>query len=253
MSHLRVSGLRPSTLSMEDFVAAMLAFSVIALFMANGWFDNICMALRRGERYELDEFVGAGLILLITTMLMLARREWQLRDRLRLSAVREHAAHEAARHDYLTGIANRLALTERVQQLRGRDVTFFLIDLDGFKNINDRFGHGAGDQVLKEVSRRLSAVTAPRNGALAARLGGDEFACLLPKLPGDNPDSMIRDLTKSLEAPIALCEQHVCVGASVGVYASHGGMLEADQMLKMADLDMYRSKESAHLRAESRA
>lgn len=249
----RVEELRPRTLSLEDLLAALLAVATIALFIANGWFDHLCMTLQRGEQYELDEFVGAGSILLLTALIMLARREWQLRHRLQSSAAREHQANEAARHDFLTGIANRLALLERVEELRSRDVTFLLIDLDGFKRINDHFGHDAGDIVLKEVSRRLSTLTEARQGAMAARLGGDEFGCLLPSLPGDNSDTMIRDLIQSLEAPIAVRDQDVRVGASVGAYHSHGGVLEADQMLKIADMAMYRSKEGAHLRAERRS
>jgi GGDEF domain-containing protein len=180
MAKTHPSTLAQSRLSLEDGVALAAAALISALCVQRGWFDSLCMTLRRDERYELDEYVGASFVFLAVLVVMFLRREWQLRSRLAWLSVRERTANEAARRDYLTGLANRLALMERMEEVSGQSVVFLLIDLDGFKAINDQHGHAAGDYVLQTVSQRLLNISKENADQFVARLGGDEFGCLFP-------------------------------------------------------------------------
>jgi diguanylate cyclase (GGDEF)-like protein len=231
-------------LSIEDGAALTVASLVSAVCVRSEWFDDICMALRRDEKYELDEFVGTAFVFLAVAVIMFVRREWQLRARLKVLGAREQGAHEAARRDHLTGLANRLALTERLNDVDDRDVLFLLIDLDGFKAINDLHGHAAGDTVLKVVSRRLKALSQEMAGSFVARLGGDEFGCLVHCSSPEDGLLVQQRIVRVLEEPVQLASVEVSVGASIGSVASTDGRLNPDELLQFADTAMYRDKVS---------
>ncbi|SNY46794.1 PAS domain S-box-containing protein/diguanylate cyclase (GGDEF) domain-containing protein [Paractinoplanes atraurantiacus] len=153
------------------------------------------------------------------------------RDVTEARRLHDELSHRAT-HDALTGLANRSLLELRLEELPADEtISIVLIDLDGFKPINDNYGHHAGDQVLVAVADRLSVF-----GGLAARLGGDEFALLIY---GDFSDK------SSIEAAIAepiwiTATQRVQVGASVGI--ATGGPGEGGRLLREADAAMYREK-----------
>jgi diguanylate cyclase len=128
------------------------------------------------------------------TVLVLSRQVAAFTDNERLLAELDHRMaevrdlhdelHHRATHDALTGLANRSLLEQRLaEQPAGGQVSVLLVDLDGFKPVNDSYGHHAGDQVLVAVAERLAAWTP--EGGLAARLGGDEFAVLVPRADHD--------------------------------------------------------------------
>jgi diguanylate cyclase (GGDEF)-like protein len=122
-------------------------------------------------------------------------------------------------------------------------------DLDGFKSINDRFGHNAGDAVLIEVARRLSR--AVRDGDTVARLGGDEFVILADGLGRADAQDLAVRLRNEIIQPIRAEGRAVRVGASFGIGWAHCGMT-ADEVLKSADERMYvekRSRPKQHRRA----
>jgi diguanylate cyclase (GGDEF)-like protein len=117
-----------------------------------------------------------------------------------------------------------------------------LLDLDGFKAVNDTWGHHAGDLVLVEIAARLSGTL--RESDTAARLGGDEFVLLLPATPLIGAIEAARSLVDFIVAPIPVEGQLVTVGASIGiaVFPNHGRNAEA--LLSAADSAMYRAKDS---------
>ncbi len=122
-------------------------------------------------------------------------------------------------------------------------------DLDGFKSINDRFGHNAGDAVLIEVARRLSGGV--RDGDTVARLGGDEFVILANGLGRADAEDLAVRLRNEIIQPIRAEGRAVRVGASFGIGWAHCGMT-ADEVLKSADERMYvekRSRPKQHRRA----
>ena len=154
-----------------------------------------------------------------------------------------------AGHDPLTGAANRSALAAALARAvdraarAGHRVALVMIDLDGFKQVNDALGHGAGDSVLRAVVRRLREVV--RAGDLVARLGGDEFALLFAEVerPEELPGRLVA-LEHRLAEPIRVGEVALTLGASCGLalWPDHGQGLEP--LLEWADADMYRAKRS---------
>ncbi len=159
------------------------------------------------------------------------------------------ALRHAANHDALTGLANRSRFFAEMERSLGDDGTgplvgVLYIDLDEFKPVNDRLGHGAGDRVLVEVARRLREVT--RDGDLVARLGGDEFAVLCPGLPDL---AVVRAVAERLSAAvrqsITVGDEPVQVGATVGIAVAPPGTCTIDELVDAADGALYAAKRDA--------
>jgi diguanylate cyclase (GGDEF)-like protein len=163
-----------------------------------------------------------------------------LRDR----ATTEHRA----RHDELTGLPNRTLLYDRLERAlaharRGKTaVTVMFVDLDRFKEVNDTFGHAAGDELLCQTAFRLKACL--REEDTVARLGGDEFALLLPHVNGfEGTVTVAERVMQAFRAPFSLAEQRMVVSPSMGVaiYPEDGN--DTHQLLANADTAMYRAKD----------
>jgi len=159
----------------------------------------------------------------------------------------ERLQHMATR-DALTGLPNRLLLQERLTQAiaqakrAGRRVGVLFIDLDRFKNVNDTLGHRIGDELLKEVSHALSG--ALREVDLVARLGGDEFMVVIENF--DEPTVLGRIAQKLLDAvarPFRIEEHDIYVTSSIGISVYPDDSDDPEELLKHADVAMYRSKE----------
>lgn len=155
-----------------------------------------------------------------------------------------------ATHDPLTGVANRRHFLERLDQSAARQVrssgtaAVAYFDLDAFKAINDRSGHGAGDAVLVEIGRRLTA--AARATDVVARIGGDEFAVLLEPVDGlTAADLAARRIATAVERPFALGDLTIPVGISVGT-----ALVSADSEVTLTDADrrLYNDKAESHAR-----
>ena len=169
-----------------------------------------------------------------------------LREDIRRREAVEQELQWLAYHDQLTGLANRGLFYDRVgQALRshlrtGRVFAVFFLDLDGFKQVNDGYGHGAGDHVLREVAERLR--TCLRESDTTARFGGDEFAAILESLsePGDVHATAERVIA-AIEQPIDIGGREVVVSASIGIALNRPGDT-ADDMMRAADMAMYTAK-----------
>ncbi|MEM9270384.1 MAG: diguanylate cyclase, partial [Pseudomonadota bacterium] len=154
-----------------------------------------------------------------------------------------------ASHDNLTGLMNRAAFEEKMRErLAGQrkedtDLALFLIDLDGFKPINDTFGHGAGDLVLSTVAKRLQEHI--RDSAIVGRLGGDEFVVLDVHIADDTDAQAVGGrLLSTVQQPIAFQDTSLQVGASVGVALQSRGLNTPTQLSQAADMAMYLAKET---------
>jgi diguanylate cyclase (GGDEF)-like protein len=155
----------------------------------------------------------------------------------------EQLLSRMAQQDALTGLLNRDVLQARLalNVADGRSGALLMIDLDGFKYVNDTLGHSAGDKVLREVARRL-AVQAAETG-IAARLGGDEFALLLPDIADPAAALAVANaLLAAISQPLALEANPINIGASIGVvlHPLHGG--DAENLFANADLALYEAK-----------
>jgi diguanylate cyclase (GGDEF)-like protein len=150
-----------------------------------------------------------------------------------------------AQYDSLTTLLNRASLYDRIDALIRKAgssaMAVLYLDLDRFKEVNDRFGHGAGDRVLQDVSRRI--LDNVRRTDIAARIGGDEFVVILPGVSDRREASRVADLLVSaIEEPILFNGRDLRVGGSIGISVYPDDGANTDALLKIADEDMYRAK-----------
>jgi diguanylate cyclase (GGDEF)-like protein/PAS domain S-box-containing protein len=147
-----------------------------------------------------------------------------------------------AQHDALTGLPNRTLLLDKLRQAIASDapIGLLLLDLDGFKEVNDTLGHHAGDALLQQVGARLRHTL--READCIARLGGDEFAAIVPAREPDAAAIVARNLLRLFQMPYEIEGQPIVIGASIGIAQSpeHGN--EADTLLRRADVAMYVAK-----------
>lgn len=161
---------------------------------------------------------------------------------------RQQHLEKIANHDFLTGLPNRLYLFVRLGQaisLARRNGGFLAVcylDLDGFKAINDAFGHAAGDQLLQEIAIRIQSIV--RGDDTVARMGGDEFAILLGDLKQvEDCSTLLERLLAAIGAPVALGPgSTVSVTASIGVTCFPRDEVDPDTLLHHADIAMYAAK-----------
>jgi diguanylate cyclase (GGDEF)-like protein/PAS domain S-box-containing protein len=164
---------------------------------------------------------------------------------------KHHAAErlkQIAHHDTLTGLLNRLYFRDKLSEVLNSDkyykkVALLVIDLDGFKAVNDGLGHDAGDCVLREAANRLQS--AVRDTDIVARLGGDEFTVTLSRLASDACPELVADkIIESLQKPIPVADVEVEISASIGIAVAPDGDIEIDDFIKQADIALYAAKES---------
>ncbi|HEU5107607.1 MAG TPA: GGDEF domain-containing protein [Micromonosporaceae bacterium] len=201
------------------------------------------MAVTRGELGLAERLpLLAGTV--VTIGFSLARFTGAVREQARVQQLLAHLAD----HDTLTGLANRRVLGERLDRdfRPAEDTAVFYVDLDGFKEVNDTYGHAAGDTVLVEVARRLRAAVRPDD--VVARLGGDEFAVLCLRLSADARRQLADRLVLVASVPIVVDGRPVRVGASVGV-ATAAGCRDGEDLISRADRAMFTAKQGGRGRA----
>ena len=235
------SGLRKSIAWLVIAVLIALAIGLLSAWYIGGRIAHSITALAGPARR-----LGAGRIGIGDLPQVYFKEASELADALvEASVVLDNARHDA-HHDPLTRLANRvllnlvidrqLALCRRQQ----RELSVMFIDLDGFKVINDTYGHALGDQVLKDVASRI--VASIRAADTAARLGGDEFAVCMLDTGIVGAEHAAQKLIDVLSRPFALSGSEASISASVGVAAFPASANDVDTLLKRADAAMYRAK-----------
>lgn len=158
----------------------------------------------------------------------------------------EQALNHQARHDHLTGLANRALMDDRLRRALARldrhagVVAVYYIDLDDFKEVNDRLGHAAGDQVIVEAARRLESLA--RRQDTVARMGGDEFIMVCEMDDPDGVRHLAGRVVDVLAVPLDLAGDGVRVSASVGAAMTRAPDTEPEALIREADQAMYRAK-----------
>ena len=158
-----------------------------------------------------------------------------------------------ANHDLLTSLPNRELFTEvaahqlAVCRREGSGLAILYLDLDGFKSINDRYGHAAGDELLCAVAARLR--NAIRGADLAARWGGDEFAVLLVNIRMDAAAKVSGNLVDLLSRPYSIGPRTLQISVSIGVSGYPGSGTSITELLASADAAMYKAKAAGRRRA----
>ncbi len=204
------------------------------------WRGELCNKAKNGELYWVDTVItpqlgpkGKPVVYMAIRVDITARKK------------AEAQIYHAARHDALTGLLNRAALledlSERLQEA-GKKLIVYLLDLDGFKCVNDTLGHAAGDALLKQLSGRLKSITS--EGDLVACLGGDEFA--IAQVSSRDEREQARELSTALlenvAKPFPVEGQEVSVGVSIGISLAPTHGQRASELLHKADLALYRVK-----------
>jgi diguanylate cyclase (GGDEF)-like protein/PAS domain S-box-containing protein len=169
-------------------------------------------------------------------------------------ALEERLSHQAL-HDPLTGLPNRALLMDRLEHAVARahrrktPLTVLFLDLDDFKAVNDALGHECGDRLLEEVGRRLDS--GARSSDTVARLGGDEFVVLLEDIGDEREATLAADrIRKDLEVPFKVGRRELSVTASIGVAVGPSSGGDPRELLRNADLAMYRAKGNGKNRHE---
>ena len=198
--------------------------------------------LQRKDRVQLPVDIALGSFLRKGQPLVVAF----VRDVTDMRRMEERMQYQAT-HDTLTGLGNRWAFQQHLQecmqqaQVTGEPSALLLLDLDNFKAINDGYGHPAGDHVLQEVAKRLKAVL--RSQGWLARLGGDEFAVLLPHADADVAAQWAEQILHAMQAPCAWGQVQLEFGTSIGVGLSPLDARDPASLMRCADMAMYRAKE----------
>ncbi len=160
---------------------------------------------------------------------------------------RQEAAQHQALHDQLTGLANRALLEDRLSQAltryrrSGEQVALLMLDLDRFKQVNDTLGHNAGDRLVTEVGERLRSLI--RETDTVARIGGDEFAIVQVSPKGEaDVRRLCERIIATIREPFIIGEREARVGVSIGAVFASKEVAEASELLRKADITMYRAK-----------
>jgi diguanylate cyclase (GGDEF)-like protein len=162
-----------------------------------------------------------------------------------LEALKDQLAHEAA-HDALTGLANPRRFHERLDRVCGRGqpgelIAVLFLDLDGLKEVNDRYGHDVGNKLLEAVATRLRNTA--RFGDLVARMGGDEFTIMLTRLDSVSPATDVAErICRIMTEPFLIGDHTIQISTSIGVAVALAAHADPSDLVRRADVAMYRAK-----------
>jgi diguanylate cyclase (GGDEF)-like protein len=234
----------------ERYVGAREVFFEYPIAVIVGLSASEALAAADGNvRSYRWQAIGAS-ALLIAIFAALGRMSWQLqrareREYKAKAAYADQVAHLAF-HDSLTGLPNRASFSSLLEQETGRatrherELAVMFLDLDRFKHINDTLGHEAGDELLREVSRRLRSCL--RGSDSVARLGGDEFVVLLPELEERYAATVAQKILAEVARPFLILGHELRITASIGVSVYPQDGQDEQTLTKNADIAMYQAK-----------
>jgi diguanylate cyclase (GGDEF)-like protein len=234
----------------RDTRDALVLFVIgIILFLLADRYDLPPHLLQFGLDYadwEMDDLIFVLFMLSVALMIYGFRRYQDLSREIKARTVAELEARNLARHDPLTGLPNRRFFSEKLEEcLRdagaAHQVAVLMLDLDGFKTVNDTYGHAAGDKALSEFSRRVSKVLRP--GTFLARIAGDEFAIIKPRIRSlDDPTNLARRIAAVVAEPFVVDGVTAEFGVGIGIAVAPNDGTVPEELLRRADRALYRAK-----------
>jgi diguanylate cyclase (GGDEF)-like protein len=228
-----------TTVTVWQRVDAMVHLGWIRLTLSTVHYDSIMSGLIQNIMITIAAMLAIIILVIV----------WQYIKSYRQLSFYEANLMDAAHTDSLTGLANRLMLNYYLNRSVTRAMTsknsfsVAFLDLDGFKSVNDTYGHRAGDELLIQVANRLRKTL--RGDDQIIRLGGDEFVLILNEVDHNITEMLLSRVLKSIELPYSLSDNStVHISTSIGVSEFGGRLLDSHSMLNDADTAMYRAKQS---------
>jgi diguanylate cyclase (GGDEF)-like protein len=238
------TSLRPAT---KD-IAIISIFSVIS-FLVENHYDLAPRLFQFGMDYsewEVDNLIFVVFVMSIGFAVFSFRRVKELAVEMKARRRAELEAEKLSRHDPLTGLPNRRFFVEMLSEVLLTTTTdsrsaVLMLDLNGFKSINDAYGHAAGDQALIEFAQRISAIM--RAGAVLIRVGGDEFAVIVPNIVSlDGPTALARRMVAAVAEPFLIGQISTSVGVGIGIAIAPSDGMDPELLVQRADRALYRAK-----------
>ena len=243
--HLPPEVLKPGT-PFELIQSQRAQNSNTAQATADQWLGTIHEMLAAGKRHRVTRELGDGRVIEISYQPLVGGGWVAVHEDITARRKTQAKVEFMARHDALTGLANRAQFRESLEQAvadldQGRHFSVFGLDLDHFKQVNDTLGHAAGDLLLKSVSERLQSSL--RKGDVVSRLGGDEFAIIqFDTTDPQHCHALAKRITDRIVAPYNLAGQEAVIGVSIGIAMAPGDGSDAENLLKRADTALYAAK-----------
>ena len=239
----------------NGLLRGLIIFMALVLFVIIGGQVG-AQAVRSywGSGESTNQIMVTALLLNMALILLTWRRTTALSDDIHVYRQAEARAQHLAITDPLTNLFNRRAIKEKTAELsarasrRGKSVAFLMIDLDGFKKVNDIYGHDCGDLLLREIADRMRDVVPP--SSVLARLGGDEFGiCVMfePEYP-ETIDQIAEELVDAIARPVPMSESSQTVTASIGISRPEHDCASIDMLMRRADIALYAAKKSGRNR-----
>jgi diguanylate cyclase (GGDEF)-like protein len=226
----------------------LIAFCVI-MFLVEWSYDLAPRLFQFGNDYrewEIDNLIFVVFVASIGMAIFSYRRVRELAFEMKARRSAELEAKKLARHDPLTGLPNRRFFVETLCEVLlttnpDSPAAVLMLDLDGFKSVNDSFGRAVGDQTLIEFARRISAIM--RAGAVLVRVGGDEFAVIVPNIKSlDDTTALARRIVAAVAEPFWIGQISTSVGVGVGIAIAPSDGMDSEILVQRADRALYRAK-----------
>jgi diguanylate cyclase (GGDEF)-like protein len=239
-----IASLHPAT---KDIV--IISISSVIIFIVEYVYDLAPILFQFAmihEEWEIDNAIFVVFVMSIGFAIFSYRRVKELSVEMKGRRSAELEAKKLARHDSLTGLPNRRFFVEALAEVLltttvDSQSAVLMLDLDGFKSINDAYGHAVGDQALIEFAQRISATM--RSGAIFIRVGGDEFAVIVPKIESlDGPTALARRITAAVAEPFLIGHISTSVGVGIGISVAPSDGMEPEIIVQRADRALYRAK-----------
>jgi diguanylate cyclase (GGDEF)-like protein len=233
----------------DTMIVVALTILAYVFGITTDFHERVIGFLQRYDEYEFDELLLTGSFLSLMLLIFAYRRTVDQKRQLIRHFEEESRIRAVALHDSLTGLPNRRHFAETIEKAlaipprAGHAHAVMLLDLNGFKHINDLFGHPAGDEILIGFAERLKSDFGSE--CFIARLGGDEFAILTTDVPGAEGAARIaRRIILAFEKPLSAAGSEHIVSTGIGIALSPQDGVHAPEIMRNADLALYRAKDT---------